>query len=394
MFAAEARGELKPGTAREWAHHTKDIKGLPERVGDKDMEDTAKKAGILDALEKFAAFTPAFIRTIARDSDIEVDQPEFKAKCQGLTGEAHLDKMSSGQLGQVAKMIWSKEASAKKEPHKPTKSHKQAPKAPAKAAKPSHDKPVKTEGPSWSDVPKPVQTALQLVGGVTAGHMGGRAAHRASMAVASLPDPGGKDFSKAENFKKLTKEMAAPSTKLDKGTLPGDAYMRHPANRPRDYSIGLGRGATEATAAHELGHRKNYEFLDNLLGGHGKTQAGRDRRLAGILIPGMSRSLTTQPVLRRAAMMGAALGDEPSWIPGGVAAAVATPMLLDEAAASLHALKHLIGKHGVATGMRKAVPLAGAFGTYGAVSLAPLGLTAARKAWRRFHPDEKPESGV
>lgn len=31
MFAAEARGEVPKGTAREWAHATKDIKSLPER---------------------------------------------------------------------------------------------------------------------------------------------------------------------------------------------------------------------------------------------------------------------------------------------------------------------------------------------------------------------------
>lgn len=32
MFAKQSRGELKPGTALEWAHATPDIKGLPERV--------------------------------------------------------------------------------------------------------------------------------------------------------------------------------------------------------------------------------------------------------------------------------------------------------------------------------------------------------------------------
>lgn len=32
MFAAEKRGELKRGTARKWAHETKNIKRLPNRV--------------------------------------------------------------------------------------------------------------------------------------------------------------------------------------------------------------------------------------------------------------------------------------------------------------------------------------------------------------------------
>jgi hypothetical protein len=30
-FAKEARGEVKKGTAKRWAHETKDMKGLPER---------------------------------------------------------------------------------------------------------------------------------------------------------------------------------------------------------------------------------------------------------------------------------------------------------------------------------------------------------------------------
>jgi len=31
MFAKQARHELKPGTAKKWAHETKDMKHLPER---------------------------------------------------------------------------------------------------------------------------------------------------------------------------------------------------------------------------------------------------------------------------------------------------------------------------------------------------------------------------
>jgi hypothetical protein len=32
FFAKEKRGELKPGTARKWAHETKNIKRLPEKI--------------------------------------------------------------------------------------------------------------------------------------------------------------------------------------------------------------------------------------------------------------------------------------------------------------------------------------------------------------------------
>lgn len=32
MFAAEARGDVPKGTAKEWAHKTKNIKRLPKKV--------------------------------------------------------------------------------------------------------------------------------------------------------------------------------------------------------------------------------------------------------------------------------------------------------------------------------------------------------------------------
>jgi hypothetical protein len=33
LFAAEKRGEVKPGTSRKWAHETKSMKRLPEKAG-------------------------------------------------------------------------------------------------------------------------------------------------------------------------------------------------------------------------------------------------------------------------------------------------------------------------------------------------------------------------
>jgi len=50
MFAAEARGELKKGTARRWAHETEDIKELPER-----LEKNAFDFGFFDEISKLAA---------------------------------------------------------------------------------------------------------------------------------------------------------------------------------------------------------------------------------------------------------------------------------------------------------------------------------------------------
>jgi len=43
LFAKEARGELSKGTAEEFAHKTKNIKGLPERVKNKRRKKVIKK---------------------------------------------------------------------------------------------------------------------------------------------------------------------------------------------------------------------------------------------------------------------------------------------------------------------------------------------------------------
>jgi len=51
MFAAESRGELPKGTARRWAHETKDIKKLPER---KHKKEAALMGGFIDEIVKIA----------------------------------------------------------------------------------------------------------------------------------------------------------------------------------------------------------------------------------------------------------------------------------------------------------------------------------------------------
>jgi hypothetical protein len=39
MFSAEAKGDLPKGTAKKWAKHTRNIKGLPEKVADEQHPD-------------------------------------------------------------------------------------------------------------------------------------------------------------------------------------------------------------------------------------------------------------------------------------------------------------------------------------------------------------------
>lgn len=43
MFAAEKRGELKKGTAKRWAHETKNIKRLPNKK--KSKRSTGRRKG-------------------------------------------------------------------------------------------------------------------------------------------------------------------------------------------------------------------------------------------------------------------------------------------------------------------------------------------------------------
>lgn len=43
MFAAEARGEVKKGTAERWAKHTKNIKKLPKKVSRSKVKKAVKK---------------------------------------------------------------------------------------------------------------------------------------------------------------------------------------------------------------------------------------------------------------------------------------------------------------------------------------------------------------
>jgi hypothetical protein len=68
MFAAEADGRVPSGTAKRWAKHTPDMKGLPARVGEKDEDDEDKKAFVLGFLTRCVAdgcVTPAQIETKA-----------------------------------------------------------------------------------------------------------------------------------------------------------------------------------------------------------------------------------------------------------------------------------------------------------------------------------------
>ena len=57
MFAAEARGEIKKGTAKRWAKHTRNIKGLPEHVKEAVMNCSSNFQKIAEELKKHPPVT-------------------------------------------------------------------------------------------------------------------------------------------------------------------------------------------------------------------------------------------------------------------------------------------------------------------------------------------------
>lgn len=80
MFAAEARGELPKGTAREWADHTPNIKDLPERIKKKKR--------------KKAMFTKGFKKTAGIDWPKQ--EPESVRRQKGRIARGEFKKSLPG----------------------------------------------------------------------------------------------------------------------------------------------------------------------------------------------------------------------------------------------------------------------------------------------------------
>lgn len=68
MFAAEARGDLPEGTAERWAHHTSNIKRLPEKAHDKKKK---KKKHFVKGFEKAAA---PILKSMAGTTDAAINK--------------------------------------------------------------------------------------------------------------------------------------------------------------------------------------------------------------------------------------------------------------------------------------------------------------------------------
>lgn len=162
-----------------------------------------------------------------------------------------------------------------------------------------------------------------------------------------------------------------------------DLYAQEGPSTKR-YAVHVPRQAKESVTAHEFGHvanhskwGKNFSRIGDL------SRKLMDARVGGVRTHAL-------PIITSGMAAGS---DEPSWAPGAVNAAVAAPMLFDEAAASGRALKYMTKQHGVAKGLWKSKALAPAFGTYAALGLSPLAITGARKAWKK-HKEKKAGLGM
>lgn len=107
MFAAEAQGKLKPGTARKWAHETKDMKKLPEHV-----KQAAFANAIFDALQKLAAKTVVSGGKIKRVVNTNLLKDRLRWKEMATPKPAKVSEVQSvdkpvGQLSKpLAKMAY------------------------------------------------------------------------------------------------------------------------------------------------------------------------------------------------------------------------------------------------------------------------------------------------
>lgn len=211
----------------------------------------------------------------------------------------------------------------------------------------------------------PVKEALKAVAGGAVGLAAPTAAVLPAMAAYKLTD-------KAINDPSLLDKLLSPITKRLTAHRMGAKIDRYGYGDPA-YGVGLGPfgittavnslpSTSEATIAHEMGHARNAQLL------------GHKNYLLGHLLANKLMGITG-PVA--AIYSGAA--EDPSYAPALLHLAANAPSLLDESTASLRALAHMIGRHGVGKGTLKSLHLLPAFGTYAAHAGAPLGLAALKK---------------
>lgn len=148
---------------------------------------------------------------------------------------------------------------------------------------------------------------------------------------------------------------------------------------PDDNLIMTNSRIPKATIGHEVGHTKNYQWL-------------------GDKMKNPLKALAMVGGLRTIGRAGSALGsihsaveDEPSY-GGAIASGISNiPTLIDEGAASFHALKDLKRTNGMKSALKGAVPLGLGFGSYLAQAASPLLVKGLR---HKIRNDKEKEAGI
>lgn len=103
--ALEAKGELKPGTASRWAHETKSIKSLPEKVAEAPtLEDVFRKhLGVMKGPNGHWVSSPEAIEASRRYDERKRLRKELAAKLeQGGLGGQQADDIAAEKIAQLA----------------------------------------------------------------------------------------------------------------------------------------------------------------------------------------------------------------------------------------------------------------------------------------------------
>lgn len=129
-----------------------------------------------------------------------------------------------------------------------------------------------------------------------------------------------------------------------------------------------------ATMGHELGHVRNMEDLDKLIGPK-RSKAVFDSEF---------KLRKHMKYLSPVAAGIAASEENPSWLAAGANLAMHTPQLLDEGLASARSFNAIRGKKGLGYALKSSKGMGLGFASYAAPALAPAAITGARKLYRKF----------
>lgn len=184
-------------------------------------------------------------------------------------------------------------------------------------------------------------------------------------AAADADDHSGK--SSKERLRTLAKDLKGvkithkegPASVEFKGKKDGVVYAL--LEKDPNYILRAKKNETNAALLHELGHIENDQSW------------GRPGRAAASLSRGFATG--TQPIT----LAFSAMDPGKSYGPALAQAALASPMVVDEAVASGRAVRKLIEANGFKKGLQEAAPLAPALGTYLLHTAAPAIVTALRR---------------